>query len=211
MKNFLNKENNLIVHAHLTWPLFYVAVATIGLNVILIYTEHSTHNKRRNYPWLKFIERWVYSRYSIIIGISHGSTLALIKWLGKPFEKKIITINNGAELLPIVERKNLLSHSKLKLLSVGSLRSLKGFETTIKCLMSLKSLISSYTIVGSGPDLEKLQYLSKACGVQDIVNFVGWSDNPGEYYRNSDILLIPSHWEGFGLLPWRECPLAYPL
>ena len=77
--------------------------------------------------------------------------------------------------------------------------------------MSLKSLISSYTIVGSGPDLEKLQYLSKACGVQDIVNFVGWSDNPGEYYRNSDILLIPSHWEGFGLVAVEGMSTGLPI
>ena len=40
---------------------------------------------------------------------------------------------------------------------------------------------------------------------------LGWSDNPGEYYRNSDILLIPSHWEGFGLVAVEGMSTGLPI
>jgi glycosyltransferase involved in cell wall biosynthesis len=200
LKKLLEVEDSVIVHAHLTWPLFYVALASIGLSVTLVYTEHSTHNKRRNCSLLKFIDRWAYTRYSKIIGISKATSSSLSKWLGNSFDKKIVTINNGAELFPLVSRDNLPAGNKLKLLSVGSLKSLKGFDTTIQSLQGVKDVVESYTIVGTGPDFEKLQALARACGVDDIVHFAGWTDNPESYYINADVLLIPSHWEGFGLV-----------
>jgi len=207
----LKTHDCIVLHAHLTWPLFYVAIASLGLNLHLIYTEHSTFNKRRNYPYLKFIDRWAYSRYEKIIGISKATSTSLLNWLGTRYQNKIITIENGAELSQFTPRENLPTDRKLKLLSVGSLKHLKGFETTIRSLQAVKDIVSSYTIVGSGPDLDRLQNLAKECGVDDIIHFAGWSDNPESFYQDADVLLIPSHWEGLDLLPLKDCQQVYPL
>ncbi|MBD3843784.1 MAG: glycosyltransferase, partial [Campylobacterales bacterium] len=74
IRNFIREEieNNpsLIVHVHLTWPMLFVSIATLGLGVDLFFTEHATSNGRRKYPFLKYIERLIYSRFKKIICIS---------------------------------------------------------------------------------------------------------------------------------------------
>ena len=37
-------------------------------------------------------------------------------------------------------------------------------------------------------------------GVQNQINLVGWSERIERYLHNADVLLIPSLWEGFGLV-----------
>ena len=52
-----SSNNKLIVHAHLTWPLFFTTLAVIGIpHVNLIYTEHDTWNKRRKIPFSRFLD-----------------------------------------------------------------------------------------------------------------------------------------------------------
>ena len=46
----------IILHAHLTWPLYYTSLIKSTDSIKKIYTEHNTHNKRRNIPFLKYIE-----------------------------------------------------------------------------------------------------------------------------------------------------------
>lgn len=200
IKKILYETNDLIIHAHLTWPLFFVAIATVRLKVKLIYTEHSTFNKRRNLPLLKFLDLIAYSRYSSIVCISRACNDSLLKWLGSAYQKKIKTIDNGAKLKKFVIRQNIPKSKKLNLVSVGALKGLKGFETTIKSIQKIRNLIDSYTIVGEGLDLAKLQKLVHSLGLDDIVLFTGWSDFPEKYFYSSDIILVPSHWEGFGLV-----------
>lgn len=200
LKSASKKYKKVVVHAHLTWPLYFVAIAAFGLDVTLVYTEHSTFNMRRRYSFFRSIDRLIYSRYTKIVGISQATSSALVSWLGHNFKEKIMTIPNGAKLFSYLERSIKSEEDKIKLLSVGSLKSLKGFETTIKAVASLADQVDSYTLVGSGPDLSKLQKLAKEYGVSDRILFASWSDDLEGYYHDADILLIPSHWEGFGLV-----------
>ncbi|EGR4118460.1 glycosyltransferase family 4 protein [Vibrio cholerae] len=199
IKMLIEKHGELIVHAHLTWPLFYVALGLFNLNVKLVYTEHSTFNKRRKYPFLKFFERLVYSRYSRIVGISNSVSKSIEVWLGSSFLSRIVTINNGARFYSFKCRHNLELSKKIKLLSVGSLKPLKGFDKTIKSLSKITQYIDKYTIVGTGPSYDTLKEISLDNHVDHLVDFVGWSNELEKFYHEADILLIPSHWEGFGL------------
>jgi len=198
-KERLLSNHKLIVHAHLTWPLYYVALASLGLDVKLIYTEHSTYNMRRKIFFLKKIERAIYNRYSKIYCISSGVYDSLAQWLD-PFEQdKLEIIKNGGRLFSFLERKNINSEDRVKLISVGSLKNLKGFHTTIKAL-SLLSKKYRYTIVGEGPEYKSLQKLIGDLDLEGKVELVGWSSDVEQYYHSADIQLIPSKWEGFGLV-----------
>lgn len=198
-KQKLKFDNELIVHAHLTWPLYYVALASIGLDVKLIYTEHSTHNKRRGMPFLKSIESLVYNRYSKIYCISDGVYRSLKYWLRPSMEGQLQVIPNGGRLFSFIERKNSLSET-VKLISVGSLKSLKGFSVVIRALSLINKKKYKYTIVGEGAEYGRLQKLISDLNLRDSIKLVGWSDNIQRYFHDADIQLIPSKWEGFGLV-----------
>jgi glycosyltransferase involved in cell wall biosynthesis len=190
----------LVVHAHLTWPFFYVALASIGLkNIVLIYTEHNTNNRRRCIPLFKYIDRILYSRYSRIICISNGVYNSLRYWVGDKLAEKLSIVPNGARMFGYKSREPL-SGRLPRLVSVGSLTYKKNFITIVRSLSHLKSEFENYTIVGEGVERPKLERLICDLDLTEKVRLVGWSDSIEAYFSNADIQLIPSLWEGFGLV-----------
>jgi glycosyltransferase involved in cell wall biosynthesis len=197
-KQKIKEHDELIIHSHLTWPFFFTALASLGLNVCLMHTEHNTYNRRRKIPFFKYIERWFYRRYSTIICISEGVYDALFKWVGKSLTCRLVVINNGARIYSFILRNNKLDI--IKFVSIGSLSDKKNFSTTIKALAKLNSVDWEYSIIGEGPERNVLEKLIIDLGVQNRVRLVGWTDQIEKQLHNADIQLIPSLWEGFGLV-----------
>lgn len=201
LKMLHKKENKqLIVHAHLTWPFFYVVLASIGLSKIeLIYTEHNTTNKRRKIPFFWILERLFYARYARVICISQGVYDALASWVGPKLTQRLITIPNGSRIYSLADRSAFIGRLP-RLVSVGSLSPKKNFVTAIKAIAQLKDEVHSYTIVGEGPERARLEAIIREEKLEDKVYMPGWSDAIEQYFHAADIQLIPSLWEGFGLV-----------
>ena len=197
-KSELVEYSSLIVHAHLTGPMFFVPLACLGLPVKLIFTEHSTTNKRRNFSIFKYIERIFYNRYNSIIAITDGVKDGLLDWLGSGLSNKVSTIFNGARFFSYKERKPL--GKCIKFISVGALIPRKGFDTGIKVLSHLEGIDWQYEIIGEGPFRRELEQLIISLNLQDKVILSGWSSKLEKKYHNADIQLIPSRFEGFGLI-----------
>ena len=193
-------REELIVYVHLTWPLLYVALASLGLsNIKLIYTEHSTNNKRRRIPLLWLLERRLYARYAYIICISQGVRDALAKWVGSRIAERLVTIPNGSRIYSLTERPTLEGRLP-RLVSVGSLSSRKNFATAIRAVARIRQEVDSYTIIGEGPERSRLEHIIQNEKLEGKVHLVGWSDAIETYLHSADIQLIPSLWEGFGLV-----------
>lgn len=87
-----------------------------------------------------------------------------------------------------------------KIISVGRLDYPKDFETIIRAINNLKRLhrrIRLY-IVGDGPYKEKLMNLVTELKLKNIIIFAGWTNNPYPFYRNSNLFIFSSFYEGFG-------------
>lgn len=193
-------NNQLIIHVHLTWPFLYVTLASLGLpNIKLIYTEHNTTNKRRKIPLLWLFERLLYARYAHIICISEGVHKSLAKWVGQKIAHRLVTIPNGSRIYTLAERTALQGRLP-RLVSVGSLSSRKNFATAIRAIAQLNDEIESYTIIGEGPERSRLEQIIQNEKLENKVKLVGWCDTIELHLHSADIQLIPSLWEGFGLV-----------
>ena len=53
-KSELINNPNLVVHAHLTWAMFFVSLASIGLKVKLVFTQHNIVTSVRNFSYFKY-------------------------------------------------------------------------------------------------------------------------------------------------------------
>ena len=194
--------SSLIVHAHLTWPMFFVPLACLGLPIKLFFTEHSTEhsniNSFRNFFIFKNIEKIFYHRYHSIIAITEGVKYGVKNWLGSGLSNKVSTIINGARFFSYKERKPL--GKCIKFISVGSLIPKKGFDRAIVALSQLEDIDWQYEIVGDGSSRHDLEQLIVSFNLQDKVKLSGWSSNLEEKYHNADIQLVPSRLEGFGLV-----------
>ena len=205
----LPESSSLVIHTHLTWPMFFVPFASLGLPVKLIFTEHATFNSRRNYFFLKYIERVFYDRYAHVITITEGVKDSLQNWIGFSLSNKISTIVNGARFFPIKDRKPL--GKCIKFISVGSLISKKGFDRTINALSQLENIDWQYEIIGEGTLRHELEKLIASLGLQDKVVMSGWSSMLEGKYHNADILLVPSRSEGFGLVAIEAMSTGLPV
>lgn len=80
----------------------------------------------------------------------------------------------------------------------------KGIDTVIRALPRVIETIPNvrYLIVGDGDDVDRLQSLAQRVGVADHVLFVGpkIGDELAAEYQGSDVFVMPSRKEGFGLV-----------
>lgn len=211
IKKFKKKYSNIILHSHLTWPFLYVSLIKYSNNIKKIYTEHNTHNKRRNFQILRIFEKFLYSRYDFIACISEGTKCSLEKWLKKDFPiHKSKVIYNGSREFIYSNRRNK-NPKKLNIVSIGSLTYQKGFDIAIKAINICKNDINKYSIYGEGPEKNKLEKMIKKFKLENIVKIKGFKSNISELNLDADLGLMPSRWEGFGLAATELLSAGIPL
>ncbi|MDE6409960.1 MAG: glycosyltransferase [Muribaculaceae bacterium] len=184
-----------IIHVHLFPTLYWVALASIGLKKKLVYTEHSTHNKRRDKSFFRPIERFIYSRYNSILCISNQTKENLIKWLRPKSTEKFHVIENGIDLnkfSPNSEAKNN------EIIMVSRFAEMKDQETLIKAMKYVNSEVY-LSLVGDGPNRKNCERIAKEEGVNERVKFLGAQSDIPTLLSKAYIGVQSSKWEGFGL------------
>ncbi|UTJ05671.1 glycosyltransferase [Arcobacter roscoffensis] len=109
--------------------------------------------------------------------------------------KKNITILNG---IPVKEAVDFEKIDKFKIIAVGRLAPVKGFDNLIKAL-SLVNFDYELTILGEGEQKEELEKLIKELNLEEKVFLKGFVGNVHDYIYNSDLQVISSIEEGLSL------------
>ena len=85
--------------------------------------------------------------------------------------------------------------------TVGRLVDLKDHPTLIRAFARVReSQEATLQIVGVGPNKERLIALAGELGVADDVHLLGWHDDPYSVLQESDIFVLSSTTEGFGIV-----------
>lgn len=204
-------KKRVIVHAHLTYPLYYLALMPRPSSAVFLFTEHNTYNRRRSFGALLPVERWVYSRYDAIACISEGVRESLLNWIGYAnYRDRAKTILNGARLLDFFEDRQFTS-SNLTVVSLGSLTTQKGFDIGLDAVSLAGDVVGSYVVIGEGPEKESLERKAERLGPTPRLELTGWQTDIGPWLHKADILLIPSRWEGFGLVAIEALSTGLPV
>ena len=72
----------------------------------------------------------------------------------------------------------------------------KGFDRLIDWFLSTDDHLSTLVILGDGPDKAGLIQKVKDLKMEDRIKFIGFCNNPWQWYAGADALLISSRWEG---------------
>jgi len=198
-------KNYELVHVHLFPAQYWVALAKIisRSRVRLITTEHSTDNRRRHIAWAWFFDKIIYRQYSKIFGISEKTTAALKNHLGVP-EGIITTIENGINLenfrsAKAFPRDELVPETcKTLLVQVAGFRTAKDQDTVIRALKILPESVFAI-FVGDGERRAECERLADELGVRSRAIFLGIRSDVPAILAAADIVVMSSHWEGFGL------------
>ena len=78
----------------------------------------------------------------------------------------------------------------------------KGIPYALESLRRIRSDFprAHLVIAGDGDKAAELRRLTSALGIADRVHWLGWRPDAAELMAAFDVLLVPSLWEGFGLV-----------
>ncbi len=113
--------------------------------------------------------------------------------------KNISIIYNGIEQIPIKQSKYAVDKN-LKLITIGRLDKIKGFDILIDAINKTKLPIN-LDIIGHGPEYENIKLKINKLGLNKQIRLVGFINNNElpQMIQNYDALIVSSHREGFGL------------
>ena len=197
-----------IIHTHLFPTLYLVALAKcLSRNSCkFIYTEHSTHNRRREKVLLRPLEKFIYNRFDKIIAISKHTKRNLLEWIGHKNEPRVEMIENGinlskyAQAIPYNRKSLKISLDTKIILMTARLSIQKDHYTLIRAFAKLSDMSSCLILIGDGPLKNSLVSFTKELGVEDRVFFLGIREDVPELIKMADICVLSSNWEGFGLV-----------
>ena len=202
IRNIIQREKYDIIHVHLFPASAIVALSSLFLkkSIVYLFTIHSTFNRRRSIKIFKIIDGLIYHRYVKIICISKQVQNSLIKWVPK-IKEKIEIIPNG---IPMNSKSNdnpLMK--KYDVLFVGRLVQQKGIIFLLEAVSILQKKykkIIRVAVVGDGPLKKELIKVCEELKIKDSVEFLGFQRDVDQIMRSSRVLVLPSLWEGFGLV-----------
>lgn len=209
IRKYIKKGHYDVVHVHLFPSLYWASFASKLIfknKPKFVFTEHSTHNERREKRYFRVIEKFVYSSYDKIISISYQAQNYLIKWLKPKNKGKFIVIENGIDLKKFKEVEsypkheiNAKFHEDTKLICmVGRFSEAKDQTTLIKAMNDIPSNVH-LLLVGEGSLKEKNEELVRQINLEDRVHFLGFRDDVPRILKTVDIVVLSSNWEGLPL------------
>lgn len=197
----MNKDWD-IVHTHNTAPQLFAALGGVLCSVVLVTTEHTTSNRRRDWKWYRPIDEWMYRKYSSVISISLATTQELQKYVS--IKCPIYTIPNGIDVekynnaAPVKRSDIGCNKNSFLLMMVAGFRYQKDQDSIIRSIKSLPDNIQ-LCLVGDGERRKVCEELAESLGVSDKVIFTGLRTDVSNVLKTADVVVMSSHYEGFGL------------
>ncbi len=189
-----------IIHSHLFPTQYWTALASLFVfpRKILITTEHSTDNRRRNISWMYPADRFIYRNYNKIIAISAQTYQALASYLKS--NDNIITIENGVNIASYQSGYKIrnLSNPLFVITQIAGFRIEKDQKTLIRTMKNLPDYFHLW-LVGLGTEINACKQLVEDLHLSHRVDFLGIRDDVPDILQKSDVVVMSSHWEGFGL------------
>ncbi|MFZ0548140.1 MAG: glycosyltransferase [Candidatus Promineifilaceae bacterium] len=217
-----------VIHAH-GWPIvLFVALASLfsGERQYVL-TEHSVTNGRRR-PFLKWLDRFVYSRFDSVVAVSQAVADSLQDWLPQ-IAKKITVIYNGinmdyfqsAEPESEIRRRLGLAEQTPVVFASGNFRFCKGFDLLLQSMVILLEQfrqakaphedLPMLVITGEGALQDSMAGLVNQLGIADNVKFLGFRTDMPVILRTADLFVLSSRWEGCPMVILESMALGVPI
>ena len=200
-----------LMHVHYAIPHAYAAymakkmLEDQGINVPIVTTLHGTDiTLVGNHPFYKTAVNFSINKSDIVTCVS-----ASLK--RDTLEK--FDINNEIEVVPnfidiskyILQQKRCIventESNKVPIIThVSNFRPVKNIKNVVLVFNNIqKEIPSKLLMIGEGPEKEMAEQLCKELSIENKVEFLGNSNQVEKNLCHSDLFLLPSNTESFGL------------
>ena len=213
-----------LLHVHYAIPHAYAGymakqmLKDEGINIPMVTTLHGTDiTLVGNHPFYKPAVTFSINKSDFVTSVSQNlkdDTLQLFN-----ISKDIEVIPNFIELDKVnsenkmpCQRSVMAKENERIITHISNFREVKRIPDIIKIFYAIqKEIPAKLMMVGDGPEKEKAEYLCKELGILDKVIFFGNSNEIDKILCFSDLFLLPSETESFGLAALEAMACGVPV
>lgn len=215
-KKILNKNYDVEIAFKDGFTALFTIFGNSKTKIHWLHYEYKKTNPNAKYD--KLFKR-ILPKFDKIIAVSEGVEQAFNKIYH--LENKTSIIPNLVNTDKIIKKSKeksdvILSKSDINFVSVGRLHIQKGYDILIEVVHDLNKsnfLPKNFKlrIYGDGPEKFTLNSLIRKYHLEDKIYLLGKVMNPYKYVKNSDLFILPSRYEPFGLVIIESMTLGVPV
>lgn len=231
LRHLLGSRRIDLLHTHLFHASIIGRLAARPLRLPVISTCHIV--ERRFAPWRFWLDRWTGRWCRRIVGVSEAVTRFQQHRTRLP-SSLFTTIYNGIDLRRFAERpsreeawKRLQQGASIPgcdkgkgvrdagpiVGGLGRWDPQKGFDVLLRALATppLPSLSFRAVLGGYGPEEKRLRALAERLGLASRCHWAGYQEDAKDFLSALDLCVLPSRWEGFGLVAVEAMACGVPV
>ena len=219
----ISKHKIDVLHVHYAIPHAYAAymakkiLKENGYNIPIITTLHGTDiTLVGNNPFYKPAVTFSINKSDIVTCVSKSLMEDTREFFG--IKREIKVIPNFIDIDKYAKKHNLCQGNMLAqddekiIVHVSNFRPLKRIIDVLKIFEKINQKINSKLImVGDGPDKKKAKDFLRKNNLKNKVIFLGKTNEVDEILCSSDLFLLPSEKESFGLAALEAMALKVPV
>lgn len=207
------------VQAHNAYWLILGKIVYFRFKKKVISWEHSSplsslkNEYKKTWPIHLIIRKFFSIFTNAFFCVSNGAVDEMRKILGSSSKKAMYTPNfiyNSKDLDILLKKTSNIK--KITFISVGRLSKEKGLLLSLCALSKLENIDYEYLIVGNGPCYHELvKYVEKNPNLNNKIKFLGRRTDVLSLMMSSDVLLLPSYFEGLPTVLVEACLSELPI
>lgn len=156
------------------------------------------------------LNSYIFKKADCVVSISQEMQYRLLQLY--PGIRNAAVVENGYDVKAAPAEKAPVDPQKVRFVAMGRLEAVKGFDRLIRAFAKISEAIpgAHLSLIGDGPQKERLNCLAVDLGVGDRVDFLGYLSEPLAKLSENDVYLLTSRNEGFPncLIEALSCGLA---
>jgi N-acetyl-alpha-D-glucosaminyl L-malate synthase BshA len=213
-----------LLHVHYAIPHAYAGymakqmLKDEGINLPMITTLHGTDiTLVGSHPFYKSAVTFSINKSDFVTSVSQSLKDDTLKLFNIKNEIQVIPNfieldKNEIEAVTSCRRSVMANENERIITHISNFRKVKRIPDIIKIFHKIQQKIpAKLMMVGDGPEKEKAEYLCQELGIQDKVIFFGNSNEIDKILSYTDLFLLPSETESFGLAALEAMAWSVPV
>ena len=213
-----------LLHVHYAIPHAYAGymakqmMKEEGIDIPMVTTLHGTDiTLVGNHPFYKPAVTFSINKSDIVTSVSENLRQETLKLFNITNEIEVIPnfieLNKNIDDSSIPCYRSVIANEDERVVThISNFREVKRIPDVIKIFHKIQqALPAKLMMVGDGPEKEKAERLCQELGIQDKVIFFGNSNEIDRILSYSDLFLLPSETESFGLAALEAMALSVPV
>lgn len=213
-KKILSEKYDVEIGFKDGFAALFTAYGDSAKKISWLHTDYNKYDCTAKYK-KTFVE--VYKKINEVVAITEDVKKSFVNVYKT--NKEVVVISNIIDESSIIEKSNEIdinyNKESINFVCVGRVAKVKAYDRLLEQVNKLKKdgLKNNFTIniIGDGDEYINIKNKVKKYALEDNIRLWGYKSNPYPYIKEADMLLLPSLYEGLGVVLIESMILKVPI